>query len=343
MLLSSFRVQICTETGSGTPLSWRNPLPVPHYCCHVKCLIIGGNGFVGRNLTLSLVRDGHSVTIMDRHTDDQTAPVAETIVGDAQDSSLVVDALAGVKPDVVYHLAANSDIAAGVQDSSLDFGDTLMTTCALRTALQRVPVQQLVFASSSAIFGVSDSPLSEQPEDVPAPVSWYGKAKLASEYVLESVPALLPDCEILFVRFPNVVGPLATHGVVFDFVRKLRADSSQLDVLGDGYQTKPYLHVSELLEGIEFFRTRLRPGVTRINIGPPDLVDVRGIVAEVCEVLNAAPRVVYQDSPVGWPGDVPRYEFDSSAMKAAGFTITTSSREAVRRAAEDIALESGQT
>jgi len=305
----------------------------------VKCTVIGGNGFVGRNLAFSLIEEGHSVSIVDRNTEQHPALQSRTVVGEAQDASFLVEVLTKHKPDVIYHLAANSDIAAGVEDASLDFGDTLMTTCALRAALQRRPVQQVVFASSSAIFGISDSPLQEEPPHVPAPVSWYGKAKLASEYVLESLSLLQPYCGILFVRFPNVVGPLATHGVVFDFVRKLRANPSLLEVLGNGHQTKPYLYVSELLQGIEFFRDRLQPGVTRVNIGPPDLIDVRGIVAEVCNVLGVEPRVTYQDSPVGWIGDVPRYEFDSSAMQEAGFTIDTTSREAVRRAAQALALE----
>lgn len=302
-------------------------------------MVIGGSGFVGRNLTFSFIEQGHSVTIVDRKADDHPTLQSRTIAGDAQDASFLVEVFTEHQPDVVYHLAANSDIAAGVEDAGLDFGDTLMTTCGLRAALQRRPVRQVVFASSSAIFGVSDTPLEEEPVQVPAPVSWYGKAKMASEYVLESLSLLQPNCEILIVRFPNVVGPLATHGVVFDFVRKLRADPSLLEVLGDGHQTKPYLHVSELLQGIEFFRKGLSPGVTRVNIGPPDLIDVRGIVAEVCDVLGVTPQVTYQDSPVGWLGDVPRYEFDSSAMRNAGFTIETSSREAVRRAAQALASD----
>ncbi len=236
-------------------------------------------------------------------------------------------------------MAANSDISAGVADASLDFGDTLMTTAAVRAAVEQVPVGRLVFASSSAIFGISDAPLGETSEALPAPVSWYGKAKLTSEYVLESLSAALPTLPVVMVRFPNVVGPLATHGVVFDFVRKLTTDASRLDVLGDGNQTKPYVHVAELIDGIQYFLDRAAPGVTRVNIGPPDLVDVKGIVAEVCAALGVDPEVTYQDSPFGWPGDVPRYEFDTSKMRREGFAIDTSSRAAVRRAAEDLSVE----
>lgn len=279
------------------------------------------------------------MVVLDRNPDETGSFTGRFVAGDAQDAELVKDLINEIRPDDVYHLAANSDISAGVADASLDFGDTLMTTLAVRAALAEVPVNRLVFASSSAIFGISDIPLGEESEKLPAPVSWYGKAKLASEYVLESLAARLPNLPILTVRFPNVVGPLATHGVVFDFVRKLRMDPTRLDVLGDGNQTKPYVHVAELVDGIEFFLPRLSPGVTRVNIGPPDLVEVKGIVTEVCEALDVEPAVTYQDSPFGWPGDVPRYEFDTSKMRREGFAIDTSSRQAVRRAAEDLKAE----
>jgi len=305
----------------------------------VPDLIIGGSGFVGRNLARRLDGQGRQVVVLDRVPDSTGSFVGRFIEGDAQDARMLAEVLAEVQPDVLYHLAANSDISAGVADASLDFGDTLMTTIAVRAAVDRVPVGQLVFASSSAIFGVSDQPLAETSETPPAPVSWYGKAKLASEFVLESLAAAQPELPILVVRFPNVVGPLATHGVVFDFVRKLRDAPSRLAVLGDGNQTKPYVHVAELIDGIQYFAARRTRGITRMNVGPPDLIDVKGIVQEVSDALGVEPVVTYEDSPFGWVGDVPRYAFDTSKMQREGFAIATTSRQAVRRAAEDLALE----
>lgn len=302
-------------------------------------LIIGGSGFVGRNLARRLASDGREVIVLDRVPDTAGIFAGTFVQGDAQDAGLVRDVVESRRPDTVYHLAANSDISAGVADASLDFGDTLMTTIAIRNALLSAPIGRLVFASSSAIFGVSDKPFGEASNALPSPVSWYGKAKLASEYVLESLSMARPALPVLIVRFPNVVGPLATHGVVFDFVRKLRRDPSQLAVLGDGNQTKPYVHVAELIDGIHHFESRLSAGITRINIGPPDTVSVKGIVEEVCAALDTSPDVQYGDSPFGWPGDVPRYEFDTSKMQMAGFSISTTSRQAVRRAAEDLAVE----
>lgn len=294
---------------------------------------------MGRNLVRRLSGDGRDVVVLDRHPDATGTWDGPFIEGDAQDAEFVRAVLSDVRPDDVYHLAANSDISAGVADASRDFGDTLMTTLAVRAAFARVPVRRLVFASSSAIFGISDGPLGEESERLPSPVSWYGKAKLASEYVLESLAAECPDVPILAVRFPNVVGPLATHGVVYDFVRKLRQDPARLEVLGDGNQTKPYVHVAELVDGIQYFLQRIPAGLTRVNIGPADLVDVKGIVSEVCAALDVRPKVIFQDTPFGWPGDVPRYEFDTTKMRREGFAIDTTSRAAVRRAAEDLARE----
>ena len=302
-------------------------------------LIIGGSGFIGRNLAVALENQGHQVTVVDRIHDATGSFTGHFIEGDAQDASFLTDVLASVRPTTLYHLAANSDISAGVADASLDFGDTLTTSTAVRVAASRFPVSELVFASSSAIFGPSDEPISEDPAHIPSPVSWYGKAKLASEFILESLNVTNPNIRTLFVRFPNVVGPLATHGVVHDFVRKLMIDAHHLQVLGDGNQTKPYVHVSDLLEGIEFFRNQLDRGVTKVNIGPTELIDVKGIVAEVCAVLQVNPEVAYQQSPYGWPGDVARYEFDTTKMIDAGFQVTATSRDAVRRAASELADE----
>jgi UDP-glucose 4-epimerase len=287
-----------------------------------------------------LLARGGEVAILDRNTESMAGYSGLLIRGDAQSPEIIESALLEWSPDCVYHFAANSDISAGIQDSSLDFGDTLMTTLAVVQALKKHPVKQLVFASSSAIFGQVEGPIPESLDQFLAPESWYGKAKFASEYVLDAFSAQDNDTSVLITRFPNVVGPLATHGVVYDFVRKLRSNPQQLQVLGNGYQDKPYVHVSDLIEGIEFFRRELRPNeLQRINLGPTDTVSVRSIAKIVSEVLQVDPKISYQDQPEGWIGDIPKYEFDTAQMRSRGFSIECSSRDAIRRAAEDLSLE----
>lgn len=308
----------------------------------MRALIIGGSGFIGRNLVQHLLTEGAQVSVLDRVVDSTGNFKGSFFKGDSQDPEFVLSALKAWQPDVVYHLAANSDISAGVANASLDFGDTLMSTIAITQACQRHRVSQIVFASSSAIFGQVEGPIAESLDTFFVPESWYGKAKLASEYVLRSFASTNPEIGILITRFPNVVGSLATHGVIFDFVNKLRKNPNDLQVLGDGHQEKPYVHVGELVKGIEHFRVRLSPGETVcVNLGPVDTITVRGIAQQVSEALGVYPVTHYESKPIGWVGDIPKYEFDSALMRSSGFEIRLTSRQAVRQAADELAIEIG--
>ena len=304
----------------------------------LSVLIIGGAGFIGRNLSLSLEREGADVSVFDRASD-RFLPRFRNIVGDARDQESLSSALLETRPDVVYHLAANSDIASGVLNPSADFDDTLMTTVALHQALMKNPAPQVVFASSSAIFGECLEPLSEAMADSARPISWYGKAKLAGEIVMQSSRLIDEGIQVFIVRFPNVVGPFATHGVIWDFVNKLRQDSSRLKILGDGNQSKPYLHVRDLIEAMEFIRCTNHAPSAGINVGPSDQLTVRQIADEVCKVLSVAPQLEFDETPYGWPGDIPRYQFDTTKMRSLGFEVERSSADAVRLAARQIAEE----
>lgn len=307
----------------------------------MRALILGGSGFIGRNLVSHLEEQGETVAVLDRAPDPLGGLSGEFVEGDAQDPEVVWNAIRQARPDVIYHLAANSDISAGIADASLDFGDTLLTTMSLAQACQREPVEEIVFASSSAIFGVMNSRIAENSEEFFQPISWYGKAKLASELVIQSLSTQSPSTRVLIARFPNVVGPKATHGVLFDFLRKLQLDPSLLQVLGNGLQEKPYIHVGDLILGIEHFRKlMIISGISRINLGPADTVNVRTIVQEVLSATGLTPEVRYQDTPYGWEGDVPKYAFDTSKMIDSGFEVSLSSQEAVRHAIRDLLADS---
>ena len=305
----------------------------------MRILVIGGSGFVGRNLVNKLQNDGHEVAVLDKLRDSTNSFNGLCFLGDCQDPNFLSNVITQFDPSKIYHLAANSDIRSGVTDASLDFGDTLMTTVALRQSLKGSNVEQLVFASSSAIFGISENAFAEESESPAFPVSWYGKAKLASEYVLESLGKEIPELKILIVRFPNVVGPLATHGVIFDFVNKLKANPKILQVLGNGNQDKPYVHVHDLINGIEYFSQNQNLQLKRINLGPKDTSTVRFIAEAVSTAMGLTPLIKYQTTDYGWVGDVPKYSFDTATMNSEGFFIHSSSNEAVLRAAKDLVSE----
>lgn len=292
-------------------------------------LVVGGSGFIGHNLCQWLSSEKVSVVNLDCRVPRRPIPDVTFVQADATNVAELEKAFGNCAPTTVFHLAANSDIAAGASDASLDFRDTLNSTVALRQVVEHFPVEQFVFASSSAVFGLSESRLEETSAQCRIPISWYGQAKLAGEYVLESLSHRQPNMKMLFVRFPNVVGPLATHGVVYDFIQKLYRDPLNLQILGDGNQTKPYIHVGELIRALVFLVGRVQPGLSVFNVGPEDAISVREIAKAVCRKMDLNPTLQFGDSPQGWLGDVPKYLFNTEKIRRIGFSVELSSLEAV--------------
>ena len=223
-------------------------------------LITGVAGFVGSHLAERLLSLGHRVIGVDslirgtlRNLETARAnPNFEFIQLDLCDPKSAVPTLAArLKKNkilTVWHMAANSDIEAGVEDPDVDLKHTFLTTYTVLGLMRVMGVAELRFASSSAIYGEHRGPLTECTGPL-TPASNYGAMKLASEgSICSATETYLKRAQIY--RFPNVVGNHATHGVIFDFIQKLKRDPGKLPVLGDGTQQKPYLHVSELVDAM---------------------------------------------------------------------------------------------
>jgi len=237
--------------------------------------------------------------------------------------------------DAVFHLAANSDIAAGSEDFRLDLELNQLTTVAVLEAMQARGVKRLFFASSSAIFGETDALLHEDFAPL-KPISFYGASKLAAEAYI-SVFAHTFGGRAVILRFPNVVGERATHGVIYDFLRKLDSDPGKVEVLGDGNQAKPYLYVGDLVRAMLIAWDKAE--------GPLAVYHAAGIgttlVRDIAEIVVAAAgrretRIVYTGGDRGWPGDVPRFRYDISRLQALGWHPQRHSTEAVSYAVERI-------
>jgi UDP-glucose 4-epimerase len=230
----------------------------------------------------------------------------------------------------VYHLAANSDIQKGGQDPHIDLHDTLLTTVSLLDAMRLHGVCELLFASSSAVYGDKPGLLSENTGDL-RPISYYGASKLASEALISAYTAM-NGMSVNVIRFPNVVGPRLTHGVIYDFVGKLRSNPRELQILGDGTQEKPYLHVADLLDAI--LSMRYHRGVEVFNVGTDSSTTVRRVADIVCEEMALkGVEYKYTGGSIGWPGDVPKFQYDLSKIHATGWKARHVSDEAVREAA----------
>jgi UDP-glucose 4-epimerase len=301
-------------------------------------LIFGGAGFIGRNVCEYIARNNAgSIHVYDNLSmGNQLVDAAfdfNLVVGDMKDHQKVKSLLETVRPEVIIHLVANSDILASSSNPQIDVENTLLSTVALSAALEEKPVPLLVFASSSAIFGSVSGPITNQ---TPArPESAYGYMKLASEILLESVANKGLINRLLIVRFPNVTGPWQTHGVVRDLVRKLMRNPDHLKVLGDGTQAKPYASADQLVGNIFKLIPNCPAGVTKALLAPNDQVTVKEIAESLVAQSGHRPKIEYGSDRSGWVGDVPEYAFDCSETDLLmGGMIFDSSKEAIRKSLE---------
>ena len=308
--------------------------------------VLGGAGFIGSHLVDELCRDSsiERVIVLDNESmgnnlssDALSDPRCSIAVLDCTSPIALFDLIVEFDPDTIFHLAANSDIAKGSVDSQLDLESTFATTAALSAAVTRSRSRgmQIVFSSTSAIFGEQKEPISSSSK--PKPESTYGWMKLASERLLETVSEIGAVNRILIVRFPNVTGARQTHGVVKDLVRKFFDLETGWKILGDGSQTKPYIHalamakiMKQLAEGNE------GDGVTKINVAPDDGVSVSEIVETIRALAPFDRTPVYSLTAAGWPGDVVRYSYDTAPLHALNINIEPSVSAVRLSVAEEI-------
>ena len=317
-------------------------------------IVAGGAGFIGANLVRQLLTEDSLLVVLD----DFSRGRREYLRGMADSRRLVVhqcdlsqreqvhvafaDAAGRGSLAEVWHLAANSDIPAGVENPDIDLRNTFLTTFEIVRAMREFRIPALHFASSSAIYGDLGNAVLHEAIGPLLPISNYGAMKLASEaQACAAAEAHLSRVNIF--RFPNVVGVPATHGVIFDFARKLQQDSSVLHVLGDGTQQKAYLHVSDLVSAMLAIRRRTIQGkVEVVNIGPIDQgVQVRWIAEQVVQRMSPGAHLVFGQGNKGWVGDVPKFTYSTARLQSYGWAPALDSAAAVRRAIDEIAHQHG--
>ena len=232
------------------------------------------------------------------------------------------------KIDYLWLLAANSDIKKGYLSIDNDLNNTLMTTISslnhFSNKLQKNG--KICFSSSSAVYGNLKSELKENNQNY-NPISNYGETKLISELYIENFCKKL-KLNYLILRFPNVVGKPFTHGIIFDLAKKL-IKNKYLNVLGNGNQKKPYVHVSELVECMHYL-IKKKNKFKLYLIGPKDKgITVKQIVKTLKSNFKIEKKIIYQKQVHGWPGDVPIYSYNTSRLRKEGFTFKLSSKQAI--------------
>lgn len=307
----------------------------------MKAFVTGGAGFIGSHLVDRLISDGYNVTVFDNLSSGKKEFISHHlestdflfVKADLLDKKKLEEEIKG--HDIVFHIAANPDVRSGVDDPSMAEKD-MQATYNLLDAMRKTNVKKIVFSSSSVIYG--ETPEKPLPEDYGPllPISVYGAAKLASEGLISSFAHTF-DMQAWMFRFANVVGIRGTHGVIVDFINKLKKNPHELEILGDGKQKKPYLYVTECVDGIMHGFMHSDEQINVFNLGVESATQVTRIGELIVEEMGLKNvKFSYTGGKRGWKGDVPHFQFDITKIKKLGWKPALSSDDAVRKAISDI-------
>ena len=319
-----------------------------------RVFIAGGAGFLGSHFVDRLLAsDGiERITVYDNFSSGRRWHLAghagdsrlQVVVADLLDEQRLQAAMASHQQ--VVHLASNPDIARAAVDPDVDFRQGTLLTRNVVEAARRTGVAQVLYASGSGVYGDRGGDLLAEDAGPYEPVSTYGASKLAGESLVAAYAHMFGVAGCSF-RFGNVVGARQTHGVGYDFLRKLRRDPTRLEVLGDGSQAKPYVLASDVVAAVLLAAERTAAPYAVYNVATDDLLTVREIAALAIDCLGldaGAVAFACGTAPRGWAGDVPVIRLDSRRIRALGWRPAHSSRQAMTAALAAMRdeLESGR-
>lgn len=305
--------------------------------------VIGGAGFIGSHFVDKLLADGHYVTVIDNLCSGSISRIQHHLSRNnfkfhnisIEDTNLLVEALKDI--EVVIHLASNPDIARAASDPRIDFIQGTVLTESVVEAARNVGIKQILYASGSGVYG--DAGFEILYENSPLkPISTYGASKAAGEFLLESYSYMFGIRAIAF-RFANVVGGRQTHGVGYDFLNRLRLDGTKLHILGDGLQSKSYVHVSDIISGVLLAADRTTLEYDVFNISTPDYVSVNEIAEAIfleLKINQSQVEISYSGGERGWKADVPVVRLDADKIGKLGWSPKFTSRGAIQESIREM-------
>lgn len=302
----------------------------------MRFLVTGGAGFIGSNLTDFLLEKAHEVCVADNFETGrrfflekaQRYSTFSLHEMDLRDAEAIENLCRSYSPDWVLHLAANADVRFGLDRPRRDLDYNTIATWNVLEAVRKSSCRNFLFSSTGSVYGEPELFPTPETSSFPIQTSLYGASKLAGEALIQAYVHGFGLRAVIF-RFVSILGPRYTHGHVFDFLKKLKKDSSRLEVLGDGSQTKSYLHIADLLDGIWNVIQGPRSDLEILNIGHDDSLQVRDSVQLILQRAGLRPQVIYGEGSRGWIGDSPRIQLDTSRLKSRGWIPRRSLESAV--------------
>jgi UDP-glucose 4-epimerase len=308
----------------------------------MKAFVTGGAGFIGSHLVSRLLKSEKTerLVVYDNFTSGRRSYLEvltrdrrlSVVEGDLKDAERVREVMNGC--DTIFHLAANPDIAKAITQPDIDFWEGTYLTQNVLEAMRQTGASRIFYTSGSGVYGENSSTFFREDYGPCIPISTYGASKLAGEALLSAYCHLF-DMNGLAFRFANVVGARQTHGVGYDFVRRLRQDPQRLQILGDGKQSKSYIHVDDVLSAIFTAKAASTATFDVYNVATDDYMTVNEIADITVEESGLQrSKVVYEytGGDRGWKGDIPVVRFDASKIKSLGWKAQRSSSSAVRDA-----------
>ena len=313
----------------------------------MRALVTGGAGFIGSHLIDELVDAGYEVKIIDNLSSGDLnlishQPEAGNVEFVKGDLTVLDDVMQATKNiDCVFHMAANPDIRLGTQITDTDLKQGTIATYNILESMRVNGVKKIVFASSSVVYG-EDAPMPTPESHGPClPISLYGASKLGSEGLITSWVGTF-DFQAWIFRFANIIGERGTHGVIFDFIHKLKRDNSRLEVLGNGLQEKSYMEVKDCVKAMMHIYNSKNSPINLYNLGSHDTCSVRRIAEIVVEETGFDNATIeYTGGDRGWAGDIPRAMLSIEKMLSTGYDVNYNSEAAVRHTTRCLIEEIG--
>ena len=286
----------------------------------------GGAGFIGSSFSRKLVELGSDVVVYDNLSNAKYEMIKELegkknfrfVKADLLDIGKLEQEIKRSKPEAIIHLAANSDVQNGLKNNRLDLEQGTIATYNVLEAARKNDVKDILFSSSSVVYGLADIKPTPENYGPLKPISFYGASKLACEGLIFSFSHIYGFNNYVY-RFANIVGENLTHGVILDFARRLKSNSKELDVLGNGKQRKSYLDVTDCIDGMLYVYMKSNEKENIYNLTLDDQITVKEIAELVVGKLAPKARINYAKDNSGWPGDVPDSFLSNKKIKELGF------------------------